>query len=166
MSFPAPSPRAIPRVRSSPSRVYHACDHASTDFESFLKVDEDIQVVGPVQTESDHVYTSAAGRRPCVPGYLGTCVLSVKPGGSWEAVWSFGQDCRLGPAASRDQERGSVRSPGGARGPPRGSGSDDGSAHPPPVVSPAGLPARGRHSAQAHGLGRHPLPRGPSDGCM
>lgn len=90
MSFPAPSPRAIPRVRSSPSRVYHACDHASTDFERFLKVDEDIQVVGPVQTESDHVYTSAAGRRPCVPGYLGTCVLSVKPGGSWEAVWCEG----------------------------------------------------------------------------
>ena len=58
-----------------------------------------------------------------------------------------------------------MRSPGGARGPPQGSGSDDGSAHPPPVVSPAGPPAWGPHSAQAHGLGRHPLPRGLSDGC-
>ena len=58
-----------------------------------------------------------------------------------------------------------MRSPGGARGPPRGSGSDDGSAHPPPVVSPAGPPAWGLHSAQAHGLGRHPLPRGLSDSC-
>ena len=78
---------------------------------------------------------------------------------------SFGRDCRLGPAATRDEEHRSVRSPGGARGPPQGSGSDDGSAHPPPVVSPAGPPAWGLHSAQAHGLGRHPLPRGLSDGC-